>query len=437
MTVPGPGLRVDYDIVVAGGGMAGATFALALARQDSQLRIAVVEPVAVGHSSAMPPGQLVPYQPSYDARATAMAWGTRQIYERLGLWEALSAQATPIRRIHVSDRKRFGSSRMDASEHRQAALGYVVDNAWTGLNLQVALEQESSIDWLCPARVAVVQPDAGFVRLQLASKDPVSRPCPEGDSRSLTAALLVVADGGRSGLREALGFQVEQQEYGQVALIANVSTSKPHQFEAFERFTPTGPLALLPRGDIERAEGHSGLVWTLSPAEAERMQALSDQEFLRALQQAFGWRLGRFVDVGLRSAYPLGLQQVRQPTRPSIVLVGNAAHTLHPVAGQGFNLAIRGLMRLATEIRLARERGESPGDLAVLNRFWSSHSSDVETLVAASDALVNLFSGSAPGALELGRSAGLVALDVMPPVRRWFTRQAMGLGRGPAAESVQ
>lgn len=436
--------HLDFDVVIAGGGMAGATFALALARQSPSLRVAVVEPVpaptptnsATGAAEFAVEG-VERYQPSYDSRATAMAWGTRQIYQSLGLWEALSPQATPIERIHVSERGRFGGSKMLAAEHGQPALGYVVDNAWTGLNLQAALTQQSGIHWICPARVSAVENRAGHVRLQLEGEGVNSGAAVSVGSRSLSTALLVIADGGRSGLREKLGFQVEREDYGQVAFTANVSTTKSHQFEAFERFTPSGPIALLPRGNHKRAENRCGLVWTLPPAEAEQMQVLPDDEFLTALQQAFGWRLGRFTKVGQRSAYALGLQRVRHPIQPHIVLVGNAAHTLHPVAGQGFNLAIRGLMQLAREIGCARERGASPGDLTVLNRFWQAQSSDVEALVRASNALVSLFSGRTALPLELGRSAGLMALDMLPPVRRWFTRQAMGLGRGPAAQSAQ
>lgn len=420
----------DYDVVIAGGGMAGATLALALTQQSPTLRIAVVEPVAIS-SQAVPAAGA--YQPSYDARATAMAWGTRQCYDQLGLWPALSARATPIKRIHVSERKRFGGSRMDAQDHDQPALGYVVDNVWTGRHLLAAIERQPAIDWLCPARVTGVETEAGYARLQLsADADRLV-----ADRQSLTTALLVVADGGRSGLREALGFRVEQKDYAQVALIANVSTSKPHDFEAFERFTSAGPIALLPQGNISRAEGRCGLVWTLAPAQAERVQELSHGDFLRELQQAFGWRLGRFTAVGERAVYPLGLQRVREPIRPNVVLVGNAAHTLHPVAGQGFNLAIRGLMSLAREVGRAHENGRALGDLRVLNRFWRTQEDDVETLVRASGALVSLFSGSTGGPLDVGRSAGLMALELLPPVRRWLTRQAMGLGRGSAVESAR
>ena len=432
--------ETDYDVVVAGGGMAGATLALALAAQNAGLRVAVVEAIAIGPGQNQTQNHDMPgraYQPSYDARATAMAWGTRQCYERLALWDALAAQATPIKRIHVSERKRFGGSRMDATEHNQPALGYVVDNAWTGTVLQNALERREGIDWVCPARVVEVQNYPDYARLRLEREDGDSAGGSSGGSEFITTGLLVMADGGRSGLREALGFQVERQDYGQVALIANVSSSAAHDFEAFERFTATGPIALLPRGGASRAGHACGLVWTLSPGEAQRVRELPEPQFLAALQEAFGWRLGRFTKVGQRYTYPLGLQRVRQPVRPHVVLVGNAAHTLHPVAGQGFNLAIRGLMRLAQELGQAKTRGERPGNLSVLNRFWDAQRDDVDTLVRASGALVGLFSGQPPAPVELGRSAGLMALDLLPPMRRWFTRQAMGLGRGSPVETAQ
>lgn len=425
-----PAQEVDYDVTIAGGGMAGATLALAVARQNPALRIAVVEPFAVGPEAGP---VLDRYQPSYDARATAMSWGTRQCYERLGLWHAIAPRATPIKTIHVSEQKRFGSSRMDAAEHDQPALGYVVDNAWAGLNLQAALQAEANIDWLCPAKVTAVETFEHIARLTLEG-DAIER---VGLSSGLSTELLVVADGGRSGLREALGFQVEQHPYGQTAVIANVSTARPHQFEAFERFTPTGPVALLPQGNIDNSQGRCGLVWTLAPDEAQRMQQMDKAAFLRALQKSFGWRLGRFTDVGQRFSYPLTLERVRQPLRPRVALVGNAAHTLHPVAGQGFNLAIRGLMRLADGISQAHGRGASVGDLAVLEHYWRAQSEDVDELIAASGALVNLFSGSQSAAIELGRSLGLVALELVPPARRWFTRQAMGLGRGSTVESLR
>lgn len=422
--------QLDYDVTIAGGGMAGATLALALARQSPQLRIGVVEPFAAATGGETP---LASYQPSYDARATAMSWGTRQCYERIGIWEALAPKATPIKRIHVSEQQRFGSSRLDASEHEQPALGYVLDNAWTGLNLQAALQAEAAIDWFCPASVAAVETTGKCAKLTLdGSGVPFG-----GNKTTLTTGLLVVADGGRSRLRESLGFQVERHAYEQAALIANVSAARSHQFEAFERFTCSGPIALLPQGHPAHSEGRCGLVWTMPPQEAERMRSLDKASFLAALQQAFGWRLGRFVDVGQRFCYPLVLERVQQPLRPHVVLVGNAAHTLHPVAGQGFNLAIRGLMRLAGEVTRAFDAGHCPGDLAVLERYWTGQQEDVNGLVAASGALVSLFSGTQPSPIEVGRNLGLVALELVPPARRWFTRQAMGLGRGSSVESVQ
>ncbi|MFE8070669.1 2-octaprenyl-6-methoxyphenyl hydroxylase [Marinobacteraceae bacterium S3BR75-40.1] len=404
--------RLDTDILIAGGGMAGATLALLLAQRCPQLRVTVVEP-----ADLPPDPDPQAYQPSYDARSTALAYGTRQIYAGLGLWEAIAERATPIREVHVSYRGRFGESRLRAEEEQVPALGYVVDNRWLGINLLKALRGHPGIKWLCPASVEQVGRQVDGVSVTLSG-----RAAPEG----LTARLLVVADGGRSGLKEALGFETSTHDYGQQAVIANVSTAKPHDFQAFERFTDNGPVALLPRGPVERAAGESALVWTLASAQAEEVLQLDDSDFLRRLQDQFGWRLGRLTKVGQRQAYPLQLRQVAAPCQPGIALVGNAAHSLHPVAGQGFNLAVRGLQRLAAAIEEGAGRGRVPGDLAVLTDYWEQQQGDVAKIAGFSGLLAEHLD-SAKGWLGTGRDAGLVALDLLDGPRHWFARQAMGL----------
>ncbi len=404
--------QLDTDVIIAGGGLAGATLALALSREVPELRVTVVEAVPLS-PDALPDD----YQPSYDARSTALAWGSRLIFDELGLWSELSHHATPIRHIHVSDRGHFGATRLHARDHGQDALGYVIDNRWMGLCLMRAL-LDTNVRWQAPAEVTGMVPTPEGVRVQLLK---------DGEPLTLTGQCLVVADGGRSGLREKLGFQVRTEDYGQNALIANVSTGESHQFVAYERFTDTGPMALLPHGLPAQAENHSALVWTLSDTALNDILALSDEQKCRKLQQRFGWRLGGFTHIGECHHYPLRLTTVDEAVRPGVALVGNAAHALHPVAGQGFNLALRGLITLVEQFRRAVDRGVPLGDLCVLGEYQRLHRQDWRQTVQFSDSLIRLF-GQPLAPVALARDAGLMGLDLVPGAKRWFACKAMGTG---------
>ncbi|HTN34091.1 MAG TPA: 2-octaprenyl-6-methoxyphenyl hydroxylase [Marinobacter sp.] len=404
--------RFDTDLVIAGGGLAGATLALALVRVVPSLRVTVVEAFPLS-TDALPDS----YQPSYDARSTALAWGSRLTFQELGLWQRLAEHATPIRHIHVSDRGRFGATRLNAKDFQQDAMGYVADNRWMGLCLVREL-LDTNVQWQAPASVTNMTPLSDGVSIELQT---------EGGLSTITAQCLVVADGGRSGLRETLGFQSRSHNYGQSALIANVTTSNSHEFTAYERFTTDGPMALLPQGSADCAGDQSALVWTLTDRLAKEVLGLSADDKRARLQEKFGWRLGQFTRIGECHHYPLVLTTVDEPVRPGVALVGNAAHSLHPVAGQGFNLALRGLMTLVEQFRLAVEQGKPLGSLQVLGRYHQLHNPDRQQTIQFSDSLIRIF-GQSLAPLVAARDAGLMGLDILPPAKRWFARKAMGIG---------
>ncbi|MBV6751240.1 2-octaprenyl-6-methoxyphenyl hydroxylase [Pseudomonas chlororaphis] len=386
------------NLAIIGGGLVGASLALALqaGAKARGWKITLIEPFAPGDS----------YQPSYDARSSALSFGARQIYQRLGVWQSISPRAEPIKQIHVSDRGRFSTARLSAMEEGVPALGYVVENAWLGQCLWQALDQEV-ISWRCPAEVTHLQPLEDGYRLTL------------GDETQLDCDLAILADGGRSGLREQLGIGVRKRPYQQSALIANITTSEAHNGMAFERFTDEGPMALLPL-----PENRCALVWTRLGMDAQRLAALDERSFLAELQGVFGYRLGTLRQVGARHLYPLSLVEAEEQVRAHLVVLGNAAHSLHPIAGQGFNLSLRDAQALA-EALLA---STAPlGDLSTLQAYQERQRLDQQLTVGFSDQVTRLF-GNAQPLVALGRNIGLLGLDLLPPAKRWFARQAMGLG---------
>ncbi|UEG61736.1 2-octaprenyl-6-methoxyphenyl hydroxylase [Stutzerimonas chloritidismutans] len=386
------------SLAIIGGGLVGASLALAL--QDGARtrgwRIHLIEPFEPGHE----------YQPSYDARSTALSYGTRLIYQRMGLWEHIAERAEPILRIHVSERGSFGAARLDCTREGVEALGYVVENAWIGHCLWQALDDQVVIRH-CPAEVERLEPGATGYRLSFT------------DGQQLECDLTVLADGGRSGLREQLGIQVSRRPYGQTALIANITPGKPHGGLAFERFTEDGPMALLPLQDDRCA-----LVWTRSQVDAARLAQAHEAVFLGELQEAFGYRLGALQQVGARHLYPLTLIEAEEQVRSGLVVLGNAAHSLHPIAGQGYNLSLRDVEALS--VALLRSDA-ALGDLAVLQEYARRQRFDQRVTVGFSDQVTRLF-GDSGRLVAAGRNLGLLGLDLMPAAKRWFARQAMGLG---------
>jgi len=377
--------------------MVGLSLAAALA--ELPLDVVVIEPVAPESDE----------QPSFDSRTTALSSGSRHVLEGIGAWASLAARATPIRRIHVSERGVFGTATLDAGEQGLAALGYTIENRLLGQALRKRVAGFPRIR-LCPGRVAALEPGADTLRLSTATGE------------TIEARLLVAADGAQSAVRSALGIGASTADYGQHAVIAHVDTTRFHDNTAFERFTETGPLAVLPI-----VEGRSAIVWTLAPEAADRALALDDREFLDELQQAFGLRLGRFTRVGRRQAYPLALTQAERLTAPRAAVLGNAAQSLHPVAGQGFNLALRDVAMLAELVA----QGGDPGAPALLDRYVDWRTPDREAVVRFTDSLVRGF-GLPLGPLRRARGQGLLLFDLLRPVKREFARRTMGLaGRQP------
>ncbi|WP_041350850.1 2-octaprenyl-6-methoxyphenyl hydroxylase [Nitrosococcus watsonii] len=395
----------DYDLLIAGGGLIGSGLALALAHQP--LRIGIIE--------AVPP--TTHEQPSFDSRAIALAFGSRQIFEGIGCWSAIAPKTTPIRHIHISDRGHFGVTRLEAAQASLPALGYVVEARVLGQIIYQALKNFSQIELLSPAKVINVSGEGDQMRVQIISQDHI---------RTLSTRLLIAADGGSSLVRQLLQIPVQRKDYGQTAIIANVATEHPHECTAFERFTNTGPLALLPLG-----EKRSNLVWTVKNMQVPYLAAVDNKTFLAHLQQRFGQRLGQFTRIGKRHVYPLQLLRSQQQLAHRAILIGNAAHNLHPVAGQGFNLGLRDVAALAQTLADAHKADHDLGAPETLSTYVQWRQWDQRLIAKSTDILVRLFSNNYAG-LGLARGLGLTALDLLPLLKRRLMRQATGLaGRQP------
>ncbi len=394
----------EVDVIIVGGGMVGASFALALA--GSGLEVMLIESVAPGAGT----------QPSFDDRTTALGNASRRIFAALSVWPDIVPHAAAIRTIHVSDAGRFGFARLNASEQGIEAFGYVVTNRVIGAALWAKLANAPGIGVRAPARAEDIRITAEGVRLTVLD-DRAS-----GAKELISARLIVAADGAHSSVRAAAGIGASVEDYDQIAITANLATDRLHDGTAYERFTPTGPLALLPLHD-----GSYGVVWRAAPAEAARLLALEDAAFLAELQARFGWRAGRFFRVSRRPSYPLKLTRAATTVATRAVLIGNAAQALHPVAGQGFNLGLRDAAMLA-EV-LASASGSDPGSAELLARFQAWRSGDRGGVIRFTDGLIKLFGDTRPG-VGLARNFGLLLFDLMPPAKSALARVSAGFA-GP------
>ena len=394
-------MTVPYDVAIVGGGMVGATLAVALAPLG--LRVALIE--ATAHDAAD--------QPSFDERTTALSNGSRRILETLRVWPAVAAAATPIAKIHVSDQGHFGFARIDAREQGLAAMGYVLPNRALGRALWSRIAGESALHAYCPSEVLRVTPGTDAVGVALRGQD--------GGELALSARLIVAADGVQSAVRNAFGIDSERRDYGQTALITTVLPQKFHDHVAYERFTGSGPLALLPLAD-----GRCTLVLTLAAADVAAALAWSDVDFLRELQRRFGFRLGRFLQVGRRFTYPLALTQAAETSAPRCVVIGNAAQGLHPVAGMGFNLGLRDVASLA-ELLAERTGAVDTGAPNLLAAYDAWRAADRRAIIGFTDGLVRVFS-TPLGFVRQLRNFALLAFDQLPPAKAALSRLSTGAG---------
>lgn len=398
----------DFDVVIAGAGLIGASLGCALA-QEGNARIAVIDP-------ALPDMQ---NHPSFDDRGITLSLSSRRILAALGLWdEGLRSHASPIRRIHVTDRGQPGCVRFNAGELGLEAFGYVVSARDLGQALMHKLRGTGRIEVIAPATVRSVQSARGRIEVGCAQG---------GTPLKLSARLLVAADGSNSAVRAMLGIPVEEKDYAQTAIVANVAVAKPEPETAHERFTEDGPLALLPLG----GERHV-MVLTVARQEAGRFMALPENELLRHLEARTGGRLGRFTRIGARRAYPLKLIQPGEQVRDRFVLLGDSAHAMHPNGAQGFNLCLRDMAELAGLLRRQLQAGGDPGDRELLERYLNARLPDQRWAIGFSDLLTRVFYNRDPVKIAL-RNAGMILLDLAPSLKRAFALRATGIrGRQPA-----
>jgi len=388
----------DYaDVIIVGGGMVG--LALACALRNTGLQIVVIERGEPQVRRSL----------DRDCRVSAIVRGNVNILDGIGVWKYLKDDASPMRAMRVWDNQEAGGIRFDCSEIEADALGYLIENSCTQRAMHKAMLESDTVEFCCPAEIAGLEWHDDQVSVKLA------------DGRVLHTPLIVGADGGRSWVRDQAGIDCWQRDYKQKGIVATVRPEQPHHGNAFQRFLPTGPLAMLPMtGDL------CSIVWSAENSEADRLTAMSDEAFLEALNLTFGPMLGRIVEAGARAAFPLKGQLAKHFVRHRVALVGDAAHCIHPLAGLGVNLGIRDAMVLAQEIVDAKRFDEDWGELNVLNRYMKQRLPDVLSVMGSMEGFHQLFTGTLPGLKEL-RGLGMRLMGNSGAIKQLLMRNSAGL----------
>ncbi|CAI3143138.1 2-octaprenyl-6-methoxyphenol hydroxylase [Acinetobacter calcoaceticus] len=400
---------MQQQVIIVGGGMVGLSLSLMLAKAN--IAVKLLEAVKYPNYDDQ---NVAPYHSSFDARNTALSRRSVQIYQKLGLWDALQQHATPILQVHITEQGSFGKARLIAEQEKVESFGQVIENAWLGRVLLTQVRQQPLIELIDGVQVTALTQDAEQVHIEAQRGE---------ETLKLESKLLIAADGRDSFCRQAIGVGVDVHDYDQVAIVTTVQTSKPHEQVGFERFSALGPLALLPLpGEYRRS-----VVWPVKKGtENEWLGEENDQHFLSALQQTYGDRAGKFEKTGKRFSYPLSQVLAHKQAVGRVILMGNAAHTIHPVAGQGFNLCLRDadvLVRyLVNQLTSSDDLGAPDNLLA----YEQARLSDQQRVIKFCDTVVRGFSNQNP-LLKLIRNTGLIAFDVIPGVKPLVANYAMGL----------
>jgi 2-octaprenyl-6-methoxyphenol hydroxylase len=390
---------MDYDLLIVGGGLAGNCLALAL--KNSGLKIAIIEAQEREILQSAVIGD----------RALALAAGTVDALKNLNLWQGIEHAATPISQIHISDKGHFGKTRLCAKKENVEALGYVITARDLETHIANQVEDAENVTIYCPARLVGLMADENAIFVSLKQGE---------QSLNFRAKLVVGADGGQSSVRQLLGIEQHFSDYAQTALVTTISTAKAHENVAYERFTSSGPLALLPMNSK-----HCAVVWTRKTDEAQALMLGNEADFMQQLQDCFGWRLGELKLSAPRRAFPLSLIRAETMISQRAIIIGNAAHQLHPVAGQGFNLGLRDVVVLA---QMLQNQTDDIGESEFLNRFSQARQRDQSRTITFTDTVVKIFSNEWL-ALAVARNTGLAILDILPFAKNVLARHAMGLAR--------